>query len=129
LNGNSHRNGGGPNPPGPFSEPLFGGAILSAIATTTSLPFIGRAHELSRLWGVLERAQEGRLFISRKTASVHVSHILAKLGVQTRVEAAAAAHRLGLADGAPTTETMRLSEPERAVIPAGRKSSPRKGSR
>ena len=36
------------------------------------------------------------LFISRKTASVHVSHILAKLGVSTRVEAAAAAHRLGL---------------------------------
>jgi DNA-binding CsgD family transcriptional regulator len=36
------------------------------------------------------------LFISRKTASVHVSHILAKLGVATRVEAAATAHRLGL---------------------------------
>jgi DNA-binding CsgD family transcriptional regulator len=38
------------------------------------------------------------LFISRKTASVHVSHILAKLDVATRVEAAAFAHRLGLDD-------------------------------
>jgi DNA-binding CsgD family transcriptional regulator len=36
------------------------------------------------------------LFISRKTASVHVSNILAKLGVHSRVEAAATAHRLGL---------------------------------
>ena len=37
------------------------------------------------------------LFISEKTASVHVSRILAKLGVRSRVEAATAAHRLGLA--------------------------------
>ena len=40
------------------------------------------------------------LFISRKTASVHVSHILAKLEVSSRGEAAATAHRLGL-DGSP----------------------------
>jgi DNA-binding CsgD family transcriptional regulator len=37
-----------------------------------------------------------RLFITRKTASVHVSNILSKLGVATRVEAAAMAHRRGL---------------------------------
>ena len=36
------------------------------------------------------------LFITRKTASVHVSNILGKLGVANRVEAAAVAHRLGL---------------------------------
>lgn len=36
-----------------------------------------------------------RLFISRKTASVHVSNILSKLGAATRVEAAAIAHRMG----------------------------------
>ena len=37
-----------------------------------------------------------QLFISRKTASVHVSNILSKLGVATRVQAAALAHRRGL---------------------------------
>jgi DNA-binding CsgD family transcriptional regulator len=36
-----------------------------------------------------------KLFISAKTASVHVSNILAKLGVNGRVEAAAIVHRLG----------------------------------
>ncbi|PJT51046.1 hypothetical protein CWI85_09070, partial [Streptomyces albidoflavus] len=36
------------------------------------------------------------LFISPKTASVHVSHILAKLEVSSRGEAAAVAHRLRL---------------------------------
>jgi len=39
------------------------------------------------------------LYISPKTASVHVSNILAKLGVSGRVEAAAVAHRLGLTGG------------------------------
>jgi DNA-binding NarL/FixJ family response regulator len=37
-----------------------------------------------------------QLFISRATASVHVSNILSKLGVSTRVQAAALAHRRGL---------------------------------
>jgi ATP/maltotriose-dependent transcriptional regulator MalT len=36
------------------------------------------------------------LFISAKTVSVHVSNLLAKLGVSGRVEAAAVAHRLGM---------------------------------
>jgi ATP/maltotriose-dependent transcriptional regulator MalT len=37
------------------------------------------------------------LFMAEKTASVHVSRILSKLDVRTRTEAAAVAHRLGLA--------------------------------
>ena len=41
------------------------------------------------------------LFITRKTASVHVSNILGKLGVAHRTEAAAVAHRLGLAAEPP----------------------------
>jgi DNA-binding CsgD family transcriptional regulator len=42
------------------------------------------------------------LFISVKTASVHVSNILAKLGVRGRGEAAATAHRLRLLDSFPS---------------------------
>jgi DNA-binding CsgD family transcriptional regulator len=38
------------------------------------------------------------LFISAKTVGIHVSNILAKLGVASRVEAAAVAHRGGLVD-------------------------------
>ncbi|WP_308042600.1 AAA family ATPase [Micromonospora sp. PLK6-60] len=41
-----------------------------------------------------------QLFISPKTASVHVSRIIAKLDVSNRVEAAALAHRLGLLEPA-----------------------------
>ncbi|KUM91519.1 hypothetical protein AQI88_36725 [Streptomyces cellostaticus] len=43
------------------------------------------------------------LFISPKTASVHVSNILSKLGVSGRGEAAAVAHRLGLFPAEPLT--------------------------
>jgi DNA-binding NarL/FixJ family response regulator len=41
------------------------------------------------------------LFISAKTASVHVSNILAKLDVTNRVEAAGVAHKLGLTQESP----------------------------
>jgi DNA-binding NarL/FixJ family response regulator len=41
------------------------------------------------------------LFMSEKTASVHVSRILAKLEVSTRGEAGAVAHKLGLDGGPP----------------------------
>jgi DNA-binding NarL/FixJ family response regulator len=44
------------------------------------------------------------LFISVKTASVHVSNILAKLAVATRVEAAALAHRLRVFEPPPAPE-------------------------
>jgi len=46
--------------------------------------------------GATNCAIAARLFISPKTASVHVSHILAKLGAETRTEAAAYAHAAGL---------------------------------
>jgi DNA-binding CsgD family transcriptional regulator len=50
--------------------------------------------------GRTNRAIGEALFMSEKTASVHVSRILAKLGVGGRVEAAAVAHRLGLTEPA-----------------------------
>jgi ATP/maltotriose-dependent transcriptional regulator MalT len=74
-----------------------------------------QAHEPERL-GLTERELEvlrlvaaghsnreiaGELFISVKTASVHVSNILGKLGVTSRGEAAATAHRLRLFDSFP----------------------------
>jgi DNA-binding CsgD family transcriptional regulator/tetratricopeptide (TPR) repeat protein len=46
--------------------------------------------------GATNREIAASLFMAEKTASVHVSRILAKLGVRSRTEAAAVAHRLAL---------------------------------
>jgi DNA-binding CsgD family transcriptional regulator/tetratricopeptide (TPR) repeat protein len=48
--------------------------------------------------GYTNREIAAALVISVKTASVHVSHILRKLGAPNRLEAAAIAHRLALPD-------------------------------
>jgi DNA-binding CsgD family transcriptional regulator len=53
-----------------------------------------------------------RLFISDKTASVHVTNIKAKLGAGTRVEAAAMAIRLGFGDEAPSGVTTKTEPTE-----------------
>jgi DNA-binding CsgD family transcriptional regulator/tetratricopeptide (TPR) repeat protein len=47
--------------------------------------------------GKTNREIGAELFVSEKTASVHVSNILRKLGVSSRVDAAAIAQRLGVA--------------------------------
>jgi len=54
--------------------------------------------------GRSNREIAGELFISAKTASVHVSNILGKLGVASRGEAAATAHRLRLFDSFPAAD-------------------------
>jgi DNA-binding CsgD family transcriptional regulator len=48
--------------------------------------------------GATNREIGAELFMAEKTASVHVSRILAKLDVRSRTQAAAVAHRMGLTD-------------------------------
>jgi DNA-binding CsgD family transcriptional regulator/tetratricopeptide (TPR) repeat protein len=71
------------------------GATATPLASLTV-----RELEVLRLVGAGRSNKEigAELFISAKTASVHVSNILAKLGVSGRGEAAALAHRHGLAE-------------------------------
>jgi DNA-binding NarL/FixJ family response regulator len=57
--------------------------------------------------GLSNRQIGEQLFISTKTASVHVSSILAKLGAASRGEAAATAYRLGLFDLADSPADLR----------------------
>jgi DNA-binding NarL/FixJ family response regulator len=61
-------------------------------------PLTARELEVLRLVAVGRSNREiaDQLYISAKTASVHVSNILAKLGAQSRTEAVAIAHRLGV---------------------------------
>jgi len=67
-------------------------------APATPLGLTAREFEVLRLVADGRSNPEiaARLFISAKTASVHVSNILAKVGVASRGEAAAEAHRLRL---------------------------------
>jgi DNA-binding CsgD family transcriptional regulator len=68
--------------------------------TTRANPAKLTARELEVLGLLVEgrsnRQIAERLFISNKTASVHVTNLLAKLGAHSRLEAAATARRLGL---------------------------------
>jgi DNA-binding CsgD family transcriptional regulator/tetratricopeptide (TPR) repeat protein len=81
-----------------LEEPVDTTSVPTAPSSAASLGLTQREAE------VLALVAEGRtnrqigetLFITPKTASVHVSRILAKLGVTGRGEAAAIAHRLGL---------------------------------
>jgi DNA-binding CsgD family transcriptional regulator/tetratricopeptide (TPR) repeat protein len=94
--------------PGWATERDDGHAETEPIATgpgRPGAPGSGPSHGLSaREIEVLRLVAAGRsngeigdeLFITRKTAGVHVTHILDKLGVSNRVEAAMAAARLGL---------------------------------
>ncbi|MEV4246885.1 AAA family ATPase [Streptosporangium canum] len=72
--------------------------LPAAPSSSLPPPLTPREQEVLRLvtQGRSNRDIAAELFISAKTVSVHVSNILGKLGVSTRGEAAAAAHRLAL---------------------------------
>ena len=107
-----------------LTEAAEGGRRAPAAETASPADDPGRALGLTpREVEVIRLLAEGRsnqeiadaIFVSRKTASVHVSNILAKLDVRNRVEAAALAHRLGLAGEPPAASDVR-----RASAPSAR---------
>ncbi len=75
--------------------------LSAAAAPSDDSGLTSRELEVLRLLaeGLSNRQIGERLFISQKTASVHVSNILAKLGVSGRTEAVVVAHRRGLVGG------------------------------
>jgi DNA-binding CsgD family transcriptional regulator len=82
----------------PTGEAAPDGLPAQAAATDDALGLTPREREVLALLAVgrTNRQIAETLFISGKTASLHVSNILAKLGVANRGEAAAVAHRLRL---------------------------------
>lgn len=78
--------------------PAAAGAETAGRGTRDAAELTPREMEVLRLvaQGRSNREIADELFISVKTVSVHVSNILAKLGVSTRGEAAAVAHRQAL---------------------------------
>lgn len=76
--------------------------LLDQVSAPNTPGLTARELEVLRLVaaGLTNREIGNELFISAKTASVHVSNILAKLGAGSRAEAAAIAHRDGLLDDA-----------------------------
>ncbi len=84
-------------PPQP-AAPEAGAADAGDAPSAAALGLTPRERDVLRLVaeGRSNRQIADALFISPKTASVHVSNILAKLGVSGRGEAGAVAHRLRL---------------------------------
>lgn len=75
-------------------------ARLAGPETTADAVLTGREREVLALVaeGLTNREIGKRLFISEKTASVHLSNLMAKLNVSSRTEAVTVAHRRGLLD-------------------------------
>ena len=88
----------GAPPAGDGAAPADGGG--AAAAEDDPFGLTPREHQVLALVarGATNREIGAELYMAEKTASVHVSRILSKLDVRSRTEAAAVAHRLGLAE-------------------------------
>lgn len=75
-------------------------ARLAGAESTADAVLTGREREVLSLVaeGLTNREIGKRLFISEKTASVHLSNLMTKLNVSSRTEAVTVAHRRGLLD-------------------------------
>lgn len=89
---------------GPLLERL--GALPGGAPEVRVSPLTAREREVLRLLalGRSNRQIGEALFITGKTASVHVSNILAKVGAASRTEAVAIAYREGLITPEPTAQ-------------------------
>ncbi len=91
-----------PAPPPPRADPLAGLGISPRAAEVLALLGRGRTNrQIARspdrqIARSPDRQIASELYISEKTASVHVTPLLRKLNVASRIEAAAVAQRLGL---------------------------------
>ncbi|MEU0572873.1 response regulator transcription factor, partial [Nonomuraea sp. NPDC005983] len=82
----------------PLRREVEAAAASGRVALTADFGLSARELEVLGLVseGLSNRQIAERLFISARTSGVHVSNIMAKLGVASRVEAAALARRNGL---------------------------------
>jgi DNA-binding NarL/FixJ family response regulator len=101
-----------------ITTPAKADAKAAAAAAPTPFADLGLSAREAEVLGLValgrtngQIAQE--LFISPKTASVHVTHILDKLGVSSRIEAAMLAARAGLTDPDPGGERMGTKRADR----------------
>ena len=81
-------------------------ARLSLPSAPETEPGLGLTAREAEVLGLVAAGRTNRqiadaLFITRKTASVHVSNLMGKLGAANRGEAAALAYRLGLVGDNP----------------------------